>query len=73
MAETSFTDLLLLAKRGFWPVDQTMVLLGDGAWVAERLPATPLEVGNPDPNPNPDPDPDTDPNPNPNPSNPSSH
>ena len=44
MAETAFTDLMLLAKRGFWSRDATLALLSEGAWVADRLPATPLEV-----------------------------
>ena len=45
MAETVFTDLLLLAKRGVWPRDATLALLAEGAWVADRVPATPLQVG----------------------------
>ena len=44
MAETAFTDLMLLAKRGFWSRDATLALLSEGARVADRLPATPLDV-----------------------------
>ena len=44
MAETVFTDLMLLAKRGVWPRDATLALLTEGAWVADRVPATPLQV-----------------------------
>ena len=47
MAETVFTDLMLLAKRGFWARDATLALLSEGAWVADRVPATPLHLVDP--------------------------